>query len=242
MQSTRRTILLSIVLVAMLAIAGCGGGDDPTPTPVAAEPVNTPAQQETTNTDTSSGTTAQGSDDPVPASSTGNIAVDAVAAALRKQVASLPMRMTVSSGAEGEAMTAELVSPERFHVNAGGLEILMVDGTVYMRQGDAWIANDTMGAMANAIMGQYMPENIEGQIATIVSAEQLPDETVNGEAASVYSFTVNSPLDGEENVVSRVYVRKSDGLPIRVASAEGAEDTYQVDYAYDPSIVIEPPQ
>lgn len=248
MIQTKRSLLLTFLVVAMLAIAGCGGGDDPTPAPASASSESAPGEaasgatpvEATTNSESTTASTT-GAESNAVVSSTGNAATDAVAAALRNQLASLPMRMTMSAAGESEAMVSEMASPTRFRINAAGMELMVVDGTVYMNMNGAWVANDAMGETVNAMMGQFTAEAIEEQVNTIATAELLPDETVNGEDASVYQFTVDLG-EGLPASTSKLYVRKSDGLPIRVTSGDGEDGAFQVDYEYDPTIVIEAPQ
>jgi hypothetical protein len=242
----RWMMVATISLISSLALVGCGGGDDPTPLPAATATVETvlpggavvepaggaPAQQETTNTGASDAAVA----------STGGAEVDVIAAALRKQIENLPMRMTMGDATGADSMVAEMASANAFHITAADMELIMVDGKVYMKMGNEWVQNDQMAGIVNGMVEAFTPENIAEQISTIVAAEQLPDENVNGEAANVYLMTVNSPIGSEGDAASKVYIRISDGLPIRVASADGAETPYQVDYEYDPSITVVAPQ
>lgn len=261
----RHTFWVTLFLVVMLAIAGCGRdnndtsssqtsasgeaaasesptSESPTSESNPAEPASgTPVQQESTD---GTETTEAATSDNGSAASTGNPVLDAVAAALRKQASSLPMRMTMTSseGNETDTFVAEIASPTRMRINADDMEILMVDGTVYLKEDGEWIANEFMAGMAGAMMGQFLPDGIEAQVNTLVDAEQLADEEVNGEAVSVYRFRVDAPEEDASEAMSQVYVRKSDGLPVRMTSADGTEYSFQIDYSYDPSIVIEAPQ
>lgn len=253
--NTRKTLLVTAIIVAALSVAACGRDKDATPTPAPAAVEQLPSQALATATpagdvansaSTSSGsttetTTANTSSNAsgVAVPSSGNPAIDAVASALRNQVAHLPMRMTMTAG-DTAGGTVEVASPTRLRMDMGDMQLVIVDGRAFMLDNGVWVENPAMAGMATAFAGNISPEAIQEQVDTILTAQQLPDETINGHAVSVYQFTVSDDDAGEDGA-SLVYVRKSDNLPVRVSNAGSGEDAYSVDYEYDPSIVIEAP-
>ncbi len=189
-----------------------------------------------TTESTTESTTASTGSSSGPVASSGNASIDAVASALRNQIANLPMRMTMTSG-ETAGGTVEIASPTRLRMDMGGMQLIIVDGRAFMLEDGVWTENPAMAGMVTAFAGNVSPEAIQEQVDMLVTANQLPDETINGQAVSVYQFTVSDDTD-----TSRVYVRKADNLPVRVTNDATGEDAYSVDYDYDPSIVIEAPQ
>lgn len=262
MTRTKQTLLVVGMLVAALSTAACGRGNGPTPTPAPAAVEQLPSQEvatptpapasdaatsdtpgdsttgDSTTTETSSeGATTESSSAPLPSS--GNAAIDAVASALRNQMANLPMRVTMSAG-DTAGGTIEIASPTSMRMNMEGMQMMFVDGRAFMFEDGVWMENPAMAGLVEVMAGQFDLGSIQEQIDTISTAEQLPDETINGEAVSVYQFTVSDDIDGEQGV-SWVYIRKSDNLPVRVSTDGEGDEAYSADYTYDSSIVIEAP-
>lgn len=235
----KKLIYLLLIVTLALGLAACGGSDDEDPTvaaPVAEEATATTAPA-VPAADAPVPTSAPAGDEAPPASGD---AVDAIRDAILAQQANLPMRMTMES--EGEVTTMEMAGEDSFRMLSPGFGLIMVDGKAYMLEGESWTENPAMAAMAVTIRKNFDPAAVEESMGDIKQAEELADEEFEGTPARVYQFVTDVLGDGSVTSTSKLWVRKSDGLPIAMDATDDQGSPTRVRYEYDPNIVIEAPE
>lgn len=137
-------------------------------------------------------------------------------------------------------MEAEYSAPDRFRVKTGSdSETVIIGKDVYIKAGGKW---------------QKIPGNIGSSVPDLrksfdeqsrkwlTDVKYVGEETVNGTPSLVYVYHNKGPGGVGEND-SRVWIAKSDGLPVKIEAtyASGTLKTMLIEYEYDPSISIEPP-
>jgi hypothetical protein len=116
---------------------------------------------------------------------------------------------TIEWDGEVSETTMEYVAPDRFRVDSGDLGVTVAIGsTTYMEFLGEWEVSDMdMGELLRMGMEMVFDDDVLSDI------QVLPDETIDGKACSVYSFTHTRSLF---DVVSQVklWVDKATGLPL----------------------------
>jgi hypothetical protein len=131
---------------------------------------------------------------------------------------------------EGEVSetTTEYVAPDRFRIDAGRLGITITIGsTTYTEFLGEWEVSDMdMSELLRLGIEFIWDEDVLSDI------QVLPDETIDGKACSVYSFTHTRPLF---DVVSQVklWVDKATGLPLMQEAESEIVGVATLRYDYD---------
>lgn len=147
-----------------------------------------------------------------------------------------------STGSEVSKSTSEVQWPDRFHVTTQDMEMILVPGATYMKQGGQWskLPMD-MGAMVKQLTPDAMRQGYEN----MTNIKQLPDGEVDGQAASVYEYDTTATIMGikaESHVV--LSVDKATGLIARQVTdgkAMGVSSHTVSTYSYDDAISITAP-
>ena len=172
---------------------------------------------------------------------------EAVVQAMKAQLKATPFRVTMDIESEGDKtkQVFEFVSPERFHMNMGDMEIILVDGKAYRKQDNSWVEDEMMASIASGLTGMFSDTAIASMTGMIKDVKQSGSEDIDGQKTRVYEFTSEGTIMGIESKSSgRMWVRELDGLPVKqVVDGEAAgmkSITTQI-IEYDPNIKIEAP-
>jgi outer membrane lipoprotein-sorting protein len=89
---------------------------------------------------------------------------------------------------------------------------------------------------------QYRNENFLHQMESDMTVQALPDESVDGEPAKVYAYSLTKPVKSD----AKTWVSQKSGMPIQIESTgsyRGRTSTTRVHYSSfdDPSIRIDAP-
>lgn len=134
----------------------------------------------------------------------------------------------------------EFVAPDRYRIKTGNvMDVIIIGRTTYMKIGGKWQKMD------------MPPENAIGEMRTAFNKEAMKwvsdvkysgDDTVDGKPAYVYTYHGKGPDNVGEND-SKIWIAKSNGLPIRVEATykSGNLRSMTIDYDYDSPVTIEPP-
>ncbi|GAA0718448.1 hypothetical protein [Dokdonella soli] len=151
-------------------------------------------------------------------------------------------RATVTDLKKGEQIsTMEFVAPDRYRMkSAKGPAQLIVGDTMYMDMDGKLTRMPIPGV--SRITAQYRNEDFLHQVEGDMTVQALPDESVDGEPASVYAYTVTKPMKSD----AKTWISKKSGLPLQVESSGsfmGHASTTRVRYSNfdDPSIRIDAP-
>jgi hypothetical protein len=146
------------------------------------------------------------------------------------------------SGDQVTKSTSEVQWPNRFHVTTPDMEMVLVPGETYMKQGGQWskLPMD-MGAMVKQLTPDAMRQGYEN----MTHIKQLPDGEVEGDPVSVYEYDTTATIMGikaESHVV--LSVDKATGLVARQVTdgkAMGVSSKTVSTYTYDDTISITAP-
>ncbi len=163
---------------------------------------------------------------------------DAVQQAFEKFLALKSFRATVVDVAKGQQLSAmEYEAPDRYHMKTGqGPETIIVGD-------EAWMDMDgrlmKMPIPVGKIIAQYRNEALARTQYTVT---EVGADSVEGEPAHVYSYTVTQPVKAE----SKAWISDRSGLPLQIESRGsfmGVKSTTRVRYSDfdDPSIRIAVP-
>ena len=147
-----------------------------------------------------------------------------------------------STGAEVAKSTSVVQWPDRFHVTTPDMEMILVPGATYMKQGGQWskLPMD-MGGMVKQLTPDAMRQGYEN----MRNVQQLADGEVDGKPAHVYEYDTTATVMGikaESHVV--LSVDKATGLISRQVTdgkAMGVSSHTLSTYTYDDSISIVAP-
>jgi hypothetical protein len=256
----KRLSTLFSITVLILLLAACGDDKEAEPAAVASAPetnavattvvattapANAAPASEATAAPAPSEAAAQSPAAPQAAAPSDD-PLQAVTNAMTAQLASGPYRATTSVEANDTIteMTAEVIPPDKMHIVIGGgnLELILINGTLWSKSGDAPWAQ-----MGSPDMMQSIFDSIHGQMdaSALSNVQYVGAEPVMGVATQVYSFT-STLGEGEGLVTSdvKLWINKENGLPVRMeATGTGMGTTSHTvqSIEYDDTIAIEAP-
>jgi hypothetical protein len=134
----------------------------------------------------------------------------------------------------------EFVAPDRYRVDASGQASLIVGDTMYMDLGGKMQALPVPGV--GRMVALYRNEDFLREMEGGMDVQALPDENVDGEAASVYAYSLTKPIKSN----AKCWVSRKTGMPLQIESTGtflGHTATTRVRYSDfdDPSIRIDAP-
>jgi hypothetical protein len=182
---------------------------------------------------------------------TGQAGIDLLLGAMRAQLAQKAFRMTVTSedGGKSTTMTIEYVAPDSLHSKTEATEVIVVEGTTYIKGSDGKWQKSPMD-MSGMISQALSPEIVD-EMAKNITVEKLkfvgPD-LIDGKPMWVYRYETTMDLAGTKiDSTAKVWLGALDKLPYRqesesdsIVNKEGKTKSTIV-YAYDPNIKIEAP-
>lgn len=137
-------------------------------------------------------------------------------------------------------MEAEYSAPDRFRVKtSNGAETVIIGKDVYLKVGDKW---QKMPGDIGSSVPDLRKSFDEQSRKWLSDVKYIGEETVNGKPSLVYQYHNKGPGGVGEND-SKVWIAKSDGLPVKIEATytSGNLKSMLIEYEYDQSITIEPP-
>jgi hypothetical protein len=141
-----------------------------------------------------------------------------------------------------EKQTVEVVWPDRFHMTSPQVEIIIVPGATYMKQGGKWSQLPVdMGRMIE----RYRPDAMKSSFDSVTNVQSIGDSSINGHAAHGYEYDSSVTVQGvTAKSHAKLWVDASSGLPLRQESdgeVMGHKSHHVADYEYDSGIKIAAP-
>ena len=159
--------------------------------------------------------------------------------AFAKFLAAKSFRATVTDVKSGEQLSAmEFVAPDRYHMRSNkGPDTIIVGDNAWMNMNGQLMK---MPIPVGKMIGQYRNEAMLRQSNLAVTA--LGAESVGGEPAHAYSYTVTEPAKADV----KLWIGDKTGLPLQIESQGsfmGHAATTRIHYSdyNDPSIQIAAP-
>jgi len=159
-----------------------------------------------------------------------------------KFLAARSFHADVTNLANGEQLSAmDFVAPDRYRVQPGkGPPQVIVGDTIYMDLNGKLTPVPVPG-MAKRV-AQYRNPEFAREIENGMNVQALPDDSVDGEPAKVYAYTVTQPAKAD----AKAWVSTKSGLPIQIESSGsfmGHASTTRVRYSRfdDASIHVDAP-
>ncbi|HEU4663962.1 MAG TPA: hypothetical protein VFS55_08025 [Dokdonella sp.] len=167
---------------------------------------------------------------------------DDLHAAFAKFLQAKSFRATVTDAKNGETVSSmEYVAPDRYRIQpAKGPQSLVVGDTMYMDMNGKLTPMPIPGV--SRMVAQYRNQDFLAEVERGMQVEALGDDSVDGEAAKVYAYTVTQPMKAD----AKTWISQKSGLPIQIESTGtfmGHTSTTRVRYSGfdDPSIRIDAP-
>ncbi len=167
---------------------------------------------------------------------------DELHAAFAKFLQAKSFRASVTDVKNGGVVsTMEFVAPDRYRIKpAKGPQSLVVGDTMYLDMNGKLIPMPVPGIGEK--VAQYRNKDFLAEVESGMTVQALGDETVDGEPAKVYAYTVTKPLKSD----AKTWISQKSGLPIQIESTGsfmGHTATTRVRYSGfdDPSIRIDAP-
>ena len=159
-----------------------------------------------------------------------------------KFLAARSFHAEVANVKTGEALSSmDFVAPDRYRVQPSkGPAQVIVGDTIYMDLNGKLTPMPVPG-MAKMV-AQYRNPEFAREIENGMSVQALPADSVDGESARVYAYTVTQPMKAD----AKAWVSTKSGLPIQVESTGsfmGHASTTRVRYSRfgDASIHVDAP-
>ena len=151
-------------------------------------------------------------------------------------------RATATDMKKGEQIsTMEFVAPDRYRVQpARGPQSVIVGDTMYMDMNGKLTPMPVPGV--GKMVAQYRNQDFLHEVESGMTVQSAGDDTVDGEAAKVYTYTVTKPVKSD----AKTWISAKTGLPIQTESTGtfmGHTSTTRIRYSgfNDPSIKIDVP-
>lgn len=222
-------LIYAVLLAAALLSAGCRAEPGQPPVPTVA-PSSTPTQV------------------PEAVAAQAREAVLAAEDARLAQDAFRVVSAVSSTGADVLRTTAEYAAPDRYHLVTSEGEWLAVGERLYLRVNGQWVEQpgDSAAQSARAVAEAVRPAGGKADLeAALTDPAPLGTAVLDGQAAQVYQYHQETSVGGVAvSAVTRVWVRASDGLPVK-EEIEGQSSTGRVTvvrlYEYGPGIRVDTP-
>lgn len=178
----------------------------------------------------------------------GGIALDAHAdaradllAAYEKAMAETSYRVVTTTEVKGKPVqtTIDVQLPASFHMRNPDVEMIVLPGTTWMKQGGQWMKMPMdMSSMVKAMTLQAMKDGVN----LIKDVREKGTETIDGCESTTYAYRTEGKIMGiEANADSEVSICETTGLPVRAVSDDGKHRT-EIAYDYETEVDIRPPQ
>ncbi len=170
----------------------------------------------------------------------GDPRADVMAAA--KKFAGLPhFKATMDMKGEHDMhMDFDYVAPDSYHiVNSASMEIVIIGKKTYVKTGGTWRSMPmSMGATISSMRDAFTEEGLKN----LADVKYDGEDTANGKAALVYSYSGKTPNDGKQ-YDSKIWVSKAEGLPIKIEVKYSGDTIKEMttNYDTDTPVTIEAP-
>jgi outer membrane lipoprotein-sorting protein len=146
----------------------------------------------------------------------------------------------VGSGQTPMNMELEFVAPDRFRIkNTNAPDMVIVGKNVYIENEGRW--QKIPGDLGSSVLDMRKAWDEEGR-KWFTDVKYVGEDTANGMPAYVYTYH-NKGAEGVGENDSKIWIGKSNGLPVRIEAnyKKGTLRSMTIDYDYDADISIEPP-
>jgi len=146
----------------------------------------------------------------------------------------------IGSGSTPLNMELEYVAPDRFRIkNAQGPQTVIIGRDVYIQLGDRWIRSPEK--LNSPLVDIRKTWDKEGR-KWLSDVKYVGEDTIDGEPVYAYTYH-NKGLEGVGENDSKIWISRSDALPVRIEAnyKGGTLKSMRIDYDYDANISIEPP-
>lgn len=148
-----------------------------------------------------------------------------------KSVKSFRAHMTTSAGGAGsQEIDMEFVSPDRYHMNMKGAEIIMIGTTSYFKVGNAW---QKMTLPQSVDLSMADAGKFQTALGATPDVKLVGADVVDGTPTTVYQ--VNASASGSQS--TKIWLGVADGLPRKIVN--GASTITFSDF--NGNITINPP-
>lgn len=170
---------------------------------------------------------------------------DEVHAAYTRFLAAKSFRATVTDVNQGQQLSMlEFVAPDRYHIRngQGQMEQILIGDDAYTLI-DGKRVKLPMPIKVGRIVGQYRNQATLDELARDLEVTAIGDDTVDGQPARVYTYTVTEPARS----AVKVWISVASGLPIQLESQGrfmGVKSTTRLRYYDfdDPAIRVNAPE
>jgi len=141
-----------------------------------------------------------------------------------------------------EKQTVEVVWPDKFHMTSAQVEVIVLPGATWMKQGGKW---SQLPVDMSRMIERYKPEAMKNAFDSVTNVQSIGDSTINGHAARGYEYDSAVTVQGvtaKSHV--KLWVDKSSSLPVRQESdgeVMGHKSHHVADYEYDSGIQVSAP-
>lgn len=229
---------VALAIAVLLLLSACSGAATP-----AANTAVAPTVPATANAN-QVGATATVPPTQAAAPASGD-ARQAVINALKAVSTAGPYHVKITTGlgsSTSHVIDGDIILPDHFHLNMQGREMLIIASKTYMKANGKWVEFPIdMGSLIQGMVGTLTEDILNG----VSNAKLVGPDTVNGKAATLYTFDEAYTLDGKPYTSqNKLWVDSLRGLPIQ-QQVDGvvngaASSTIQV-ITYDPTIKIDTP-
>ena len=146
----------------------------------------------------------------------------------------------VGSGQTPMNMELEFAAPDRFRIkNTNAPDMVIVGKNVYIENEGRW--QKIPGDLGASVPDMRKAWDKEGR-KWFSEVKYVGEDTANGKPAYVYTYH-NKGAEGVGENDSKIWIGKSNGLPVRIEAnyKTGTLRSMTIDYDYDADISIEPP-
>lgn len=148
------------------------------------------------------------------------------------QVRSFRAQIIIEEGGSREEMRMEVVMPDRFRMDLGGIQMISIGNDSWMNFGGGWVRQPGAGSSA-----PFSPAEIQAafrDLATSSTVTRGSTTTVNGVRCQVLNVR---EADGTETEVCVA----DNGLPVRFVTTERSTKTTVLFSDFNANINIQPP-